>query len=225
MNIRAFFLTLLCLLYSLSASAYTERFHVITDDEGNRHCRTNKVNITNERDPFYCTITFADRIDGKPSASLCWEIPMTTNANSRDFCQHILAITKDLMENEGSQVALSLYLSNGDRLYFDGSSLAGFTKSDWHPLIHVSRESGELVAFLMFPLEYCWSDKVQLGKSAKKRYKYIIDQLQKHNITSVAYTDFYRNVRIEGEFRLARPTADTFKAMVKKCRKRSKQKE
>lgn len=204
--------------------AYTERYSVITDDEGNHHCRTRKVNLTNERDPFLCIYTLADRLDGKASATLTWEVSLTTNANSQEFGRNMLAVTRDLAESKESRVALSLYLSNGDRLYFDGSTMQDFTNADWHPLIHVSRENGELTAFLMFPLEQCLSDRQQLSNKAKNRYEFIMKQLQQYDIISVAFTDIYRNTHIEGEFKLARPTAETIRKMVKSNKKARKSK-
>lgn len=207
----------LMMLSVASGWAFSEQFKVVTDDDGNKHCRTSQINITNERDPLLCTYTLAPRLDKKDNATLTFEFVRTTNQRSIDLSDCVLAISRDLQGAGTSKVVIALHLSNGERIYFDGTSVGGFGKQDWPQLLHVSRDRyNTMTSFIMFPLEHCWSDKINLSSRAKKRYKYVLDQLSKFDIVQVTVSDIYANINLSNSVPVIRPTAETFREMLRR---------
>lgn len=220
---KTLLLTFVMLFMATTAGAFSEQYKVFESSRRTKTCRTNVINITNEREPLLCTYVFTPQVEGNKEGTLLFEFLLNpNNEKSVEIKDKLVAVLKDLKGPDQSRVIISLHLSNGERIYFDASDFPDWTKDEWRQLIRVSydKSSNEWRSQIMFPLEHMWSSEQDLPMSTKRRHKYILDRLQNYSIQKLSVTDVYGRVNISLEIPFVRPTDGTFSGMIKKCKKK-----
>lgn len=214
---------LLFLLVNIGVvQAFTEQFKMFDNGPKTKSCRTAILNITNERDPLYCSYVFTPYQGGKKEGTLLFEFLMNPdNSKSVEIKNKILSVLKELKAESWAKVSIALEMSDGEQLYFDSSCLGDWTSEEWRQLLRVGydRENGEYRTYIMFPIEQLKSSKEELT-SAKKRLKHAIERLQAARISKILVTKNSARSLIELEIPLERPTDGTFTEMMKRIKKK-----
>lgn len=220
---KKFFTIIVALWLAVGSSwAFTEQFKVFESGKKTNTCRTNVVNITNEREPLFCTYVFTPFTEGRKEGTLLFEFLLNpNNEKSMEIKDKVVEVLKDLKEGGDSRVVLTLEMSDGERLYFDASDFRDWNKQEWRQLLRVTydKATSEWRTQVMFPLEHLWSNQQNLSASTGKRHKFVLNKLQNFSIRKLLVTDIYGRVKIELEVLFERPTDGTFSGMVRKCKK------
>lgn len=216
-------LTLLLIAAYVGVSmAFTEQFQIFDNGLKTKSCRTANLNITNEREPMFCSYVFTPYRGGKKEGTLLFEFLMNPdNPTSVNIKNEVLAVLKELKSTPDTEISLSLELTGGERLYFDPSTIHDWSSEEWRQLLHVSydRDNGDYRTYIMFPIEQLWSSTQKLGRSSKSRHKYILKRLQNANINFITITATNANQSIQLTIPFQRPTKDTFNNMVLRIKK------
>lgn len=217
------FLLLILTLSLQSVWAFSEQFKIFESDKKTKSCRTSVVNITNEREPLFCTYVLSPNVGGAKVGTLLFEFILNpNNPKSVEIKDRLVAVLRDLKGQDDSRVVISLVLTNNERLYFDASDFSDWQKDEWRQLLRVSydKETTEWRSQVMFPLEHMWSSERDLPASTRKRYQYVIERLQSYSIKQLCVSDVYGRVHIELEVPFERPTDGTITNMIKRCKRK-----
>lgn len=220
MKKKLFAALLLLLAYVGNVAAFSEQFKVFDNGPKTKSCRSVITNITNERDPMYCSYIFTPFQKGKKEGTLLFEFLMNPdNEKSVEIKNKVLEILKVLKTEQNAKISIALEMSDGERIYFDSNCLGDWTTEEWKQLLRVGydRDNGEYRTYIMFPLEQMHSDKHELT-SPSKRHKNVLARLQAVNISRITVSKNSAKGVIELEIPFQRPTDGTFTDMVKKIK-------
>ncbi len=219
---KLIFAFLLIMAYAGVSMAFTEQFQIFDNGPKTKSCRTANLNITNEREPVFCSYVFTPYRGGKKEGTLLFEFLMNPdNPTSVNIKNEALAVLKELKNTPSTEISLSLELTGGERLYFDPSTIHDWSTGEWRQLIHVTydRDNGDYRTYIMFPIEQLWSSTQKLSSSSKSRHKYILKRLQNANIDFISIKATTPNDVIQLTIPFQRPTKDTFNNMVQRIKK------
>lgn len=206
------------------SQAFTEQFKMFDNGPKTKTCRTGNLNVTNERDPMFCSYVFTPFQRGKKEGTLLFEFLMNPdNEKSVEIKNKVLVLLKNLKEEPNAKVSISLELKDGENLYFDSNCMGDWKTEEWRQLLRVGydRDNGEYRTYIMFPLEQMRSDQRELN-SNKKRHNHVIDQLQAKNIVKIIVKKISTRGNVELEIPFERPTDGTFTDMIKKIKNKKK---
>lgn len=219
---KKIFLSLLFLASVCMAQAFTEQFKLFDNGPKTKSCRTTVVNISNERDPLYCSYVFTPYQRGKKEGTLLFEFLMNPdNETSVEIKNKVLAILKSLKEESWAKVSITIEMNDGEQFIFDSTSLGDWSPQEWRQLLRVSydRENGDYRTYIMFPLEQMRSSQQELA-TAKKRHKHIIERLVAQNISRILVNKNTAQGVIELAIPFQRPTDGTFTDMLRRIKKK-----
>lgn len=216
--------TLLFLACVSMAQAFTEQFKMFDNGPKTKTCRTTNINITNERDPMYCSYVFTPYQKGKNEGTLLFEFLMNPdNEKSVEIKNKVLTLLKELKDEPNAKVSISLGMKNGESLYFDSDCMGDWKTEEWRQLLRVGydRDNGEYRTYIMFPLEQVRSSEGEQSR-AKKRHKHVVERLQANNIIKIIVKKTSTRGNVELEIPFERPTDGTFTDMIKKIKNKKK---
>ena len=201
--------------------AYTEQYKVFDSGKRAKTCRTNVVNITNERNPLFCTYVFTPYADKRDEGTLLFEFLLNPdNQKSIEIKNQMVAVLKGLKAPGDMNVCITLTLSDGEELRFDASGIRDWTKDEWHQLLMVSydKATAEWRTQIMLPLEQLISSQSADIEGPHKRHKYVLQKLQNFTIKMLRVSADKGADHIELSIPFNRPTDGTFSSMIKRCK-------